>query len=195
MPGFVPFDSSTIPGLIQIKYPMRELVLGGARSGKSRYAEQQAYTFGRNVVYIATAEAHDTEMAHRIAIHQSRRPEYWGQAEEPLALADTLAEHAAPDRCLIVDCLTLWLTNLLISSDSNEERFRLERSALLETLPGLPGHIYLVSNEVGQGIVPTNALARRFVDEAGWLHQELASRCERVVFVTAGIPQVLKAVG
>lgn len=148
---------------------------------------------GLPVVYVATAEVRDAEMARRIALHQLRRPAHWKLAEEPFALAHTLTEQAAHDRCLIVDCLTLWLTNLLVSPDSSGARFVEERSALLETLPGLPGRILLVSNEVGQGIVPTNALARRFIDEAGWLHQDLAKLCERVVFITAGLPHVLKA--
>ena len=172
---------------------MRELVLGGARSGKSLYTEQQALACGLPVVYVATAEGRDAEMTRRIALHQSRRPAHWGLAEEPFALARILTEQAALDRCLIVDCLTLWLTNLLVSPDSSETRFKQERTALLDTLPGLPGRIFLVSNEVGQGIVPTNALARRFVDEAGWLHQELATLCDHVVFITAGLPLVLKS--
>jgi adenosylcobinamide kinase/adenosylcobinamide-phosphate guanylyltransferase len=171
---------------------MRELILGGARSGKSRYAEQRARDSALDVVYIATAEAGDGEMAQRIALHKAMRPADWRVVEEPLALAHALAEHAAEGRFLLVDCLTLWLSNYLVGPDVSEERFRRERAALLETLPGLPGRICLVSNEVGQGIVPVNPLARRFVDEAGWLHQDLASICERVVFVTAGLPQVLK---
>jgi adenosylcobinamide kinase/adenosylcobinamide-phosphate guanylyltransferase len=171
---------------------MRELILGGARSGKSRYAEQQAQDSALDVIYIATAEAGDGEMARRIALHKAMRPADWRVVEEPLALAHALAEHAAEGRCLLVDCLTLWFSNLLAGPDGSEDRFRRERAALLETLPGLPGRICLVSNEVGQGIVPMNPLARRFVDEAGWLHQDLASICERVVFVTAGLPQVLK---
>lgn len=171
---------------------MRELILGGARSGKSRYAEQRARESALDVVYIATAEVGDDEMAQRIARHRAQRPAHWRVVEEPLALARSLAEQAAPDRCLIVDCLTLWLSNHLAGPDGSDERFCRERSALLETLPGLPGQVYLVGNEVGQGIVPVNALARRFVDEAGWLHQDLAALCERVVFVVAGLPQILK---
>lgn len=168
---------------------MRELVLGGARSGKSRYAEQRAIQSSLEVVYIATAAAGDEEMEARIARHRERRPAAWFTVEEPLALAATLGAQAAPERCLIVDCLTLWLSNLLADGD---DRLQRERSALLQTLPTLPGHICLVSNEVGQGIVPINPLARRFVDEAGWLHQDLAGICERVVWVAAGLPQVLK---
>ena len=163
---------------------MRELILGGARSGKSRYAEQRALQSRLEVVYFATAGAEDDEMQRRIVHHRERRPADWALVEEPLALAAALEYHAAAGRCLLVDCLTLWLSNLLAAGD---ERLRNERGALLATLPGLPGRIVLVSNEVGQGVVP-----RRFVDEAGWLHQALAEYCEQVVFVTAGLAQTLK---
>jgi len=171
---------------------MRELVLGGARSGKSAYAERKARESGLEVVYIATAEAGDGEMAERIARHRARRPPEWSTVEAPFALADAMTREAAPARCLLVDCLTLWLTNLLAGAEGGAARLEIERAALLETLPGLPGRICLVGNEVGHGIVPVNALARRFVDEAGWLHQEIAARCERVVLVTAGLPHILK---
>ncbi|WP_228125051.1 bifunctional adenosylcobinamide kinase/adenosylcobinamide-phosphate guanylyltransferase [Candidatus Methylospira mobilis] len=168
---------------------MRELILGGARSGKSGYAEQRAQKSGLEVVYIATAEACDQEMGARIALHRQRRPADWLTLEEPLALADTLRAHAQAERCILIDCLTLWLSNLLTLG---EDRFKCEREALLRTLPSLPGQLLFVSNEVGQGIVPMNALARRFVDEAGYLHQDLAQLCERVTWVVAGLPQVLK---
>jgi len=165
------------------------LILGGARSGKSRYSENLALQSGLQVVYIATGWAGDEEMASRIAHHQAQRPNDWLTVEEPRALALALQSHAAADRFIIVDCLTLWLSNLLAEGDAC---FRLERQALLDILPSLPGTICLVSNEVGQGIVPLNPLARRFVDEAGWLHQDLARICERVVWVVAGLPQILK---
>ncbi|MBU8975518.1 bifunctional adenosylcobinamide kinase/adenosylcobinamide-phosphate guanylyltransferase [Lysobacter sp. MMG2] len=169
---------------------MRSLILGGARSGKSALAERLASQSGREVVYVATAQAHDAEMAERIAHHRARRPAHWRSVEAPLALAATLREHAHPQRCVLVDCLTLWMSNLLGSDD--EQRFVAERDALLEALPALPGEIVLVSNEVGLGIVPMGALTRRFVDEAGRLHQSLAARCERVLFVAAGLPLALK---
>jgi adenosylcobinamide kinase/adenosylcobinamide-phosphate guanylyltransferase len=169
---------------------MQQLILGGARSGKSALAERIAAASGNDVVYIATAQAFDDEMAVRIAHHRTQRPSHWGSVEEPLALAATLRVHAAPGRCLLVDCLTLWLSNLL--GDADASRFTRERDALLAVLPQLPGHVVLVSNEVGQGIVPLGELTRRFVDEAGRLHQALAMRCERVVFVVAGLPMVLK---
>lgn len=169
---------------------MRTLILGGARSGKSALAERLAADSGREVIYVATAQAHDDEMHDRIAHHRARRPGHWRSIEEPLALADTLRLHAREDCCLLVDCLTLWLSNLLI--DPQPARFERERDALLDGLPALPGELLLVSNEVGLGIVPMGALSRRFVDEAGRLHQSLATQCERVVFVTAGLPIALK---
>ncbi len=168
---------------------MRILILGGARSGKSRYAERLALESGKETVYIATGWAGDEEMSARIDRHREQRPQAWLTVEEPCALAKALQTHAAGNRCLIVDCLTLWLANLLEQGDG---RFQQERGALLDTLPNLPGTLCLVSNEVGLGIVPINPLARRFVDEAGWLHQDLAQLCERVVWVTAGLPQILK---
>jgi len=172
--------------------PMKELILGGARSGKSAYAERRARASGLRVVYIATAEAGDGEMTARIALHRARRPAEWSTVEAPLALAETLRREAKADRCLLVDCLTLWLSNLLAGPEGADERFEQEKTLLLEILPQLPGQIHLVSNEVGQGIVPMNTLARRFVDEAGLLHQALAQCCERVVLVTAGLPHILK---
>lgn len=168
----------------------KELILGGARSGKSALAEKLALESGLAVTYIATATAGDGEMSERIAHHRVRRPAAWQVVEEPVRLAAALAAHAAPERCLIVDCLTLWLNNLLATED--EALLHREQEALLETLPNLPGCIFLVSNEVGMGIVPLGELSRRFCDEAGRLHQDLARICDRVVFVVAGLPLVLK---
>ncbi|WNF48585.1 bifunctional adenosylcobinamide kinase/adenosylcobinamide-phosphate guanylyltransferase [Pseudomonas sp. SG20056] len=169
---------------------MHELILGGARSGKSRLAERLAAESGLAVTYIATSQPLDGEMNTRIQHHRERRPAHWGLVEEPLALARVLREQAAADKCLLVDCLTLWLTNLLMLEDSS--RLSAERDALLDCLSGLPGRILLVSNETGLGVVPLGELTRRYVDEAGWLHQALAERCERVVFTVAGLPMVLK---
>ncbi len=169
---------------------MIELILGGARSGKSRLAEQRAQASGLAVTYIATSQAHDAEMAERIRQHRERRPTDWGLVEEPLALARVLRREADSQRCLLVDCLTLWLTNLLL--DSDPQRLQHERQALLECLSELPGQVILVSNETGMGIVPLGELSRRYVDEAGWLHQDLAQRCERVSFCVAGLPMILK---
>lgn len=169
---------------------MRSLILGGARSGKSALAERLAHESGHPVTYIATAQAHDEEMAARIAHHRAGRPSYWACVEEPLALADALRAHASPGQCVLVDCLTLWLSNLLIAND--EALFEREREALLAVVPELTGQVLLVSNEVGLGVVPMGELSRRFVDEAGRLHQALAVRCERVLFVAAGLPLTLK---
>ena len=170
--------------------PYVELVLGGARSGKSRYAERRALADGRECIYIATAQAGDAEMAARIEHHRERRSGFAATIEEPLQLAAVIARQMRESRCLLVDCLTLWLTNLLLCGD--EMRLARERAALFEVLGAAHGHILLVSNEVGQGVVPADALSRRFVDESGRLHQELAAACDRVVFITAGLPQILK---
>lgn len=169
---------------------MRSLILGGARSGKSALAERMAAASAAEVIYVATAQALDAEMAARVAHHRACRPAHWQCLEEPLALADVLRAHAGPDRCVLVDCLTLWLSNLLGHGDA--ERFARERAALLDVLPALPGTVLLVSNEVGLGVVPMGELSRRFVDEAGRLHQALAAMCERVLFVAAGLPLALK---
>lgn len=169
---------------------MRTLILGGARSGKSALAERLAGESGRQVVYVATAQPRDEEMAERIAHHRARRPATWLAVEEPRQLAAVLQQHASADRCILVDCLTLWLSNLL--GDSDEHRFEHERHRLLDTLPALPGDVLMVSNEVGLGIVPLGALTRRFVDEAGRLHQAIAALSERTIFVAAGLPLVMK---
>lgn len=166
---------------------MAELILGGARSGKSRYAERRATESGLDVVYIATCQPRDAEMRERIERHRDQRPAHWALVEEPLALARVLREQAREDRCLLVDCLTLWLSNCLAV-----DRWGEMRAALLDTLPQLVADIVLVSNEVGQGVVPMGELNRRFVDESGRLHQDLASQCHRVTLVTAGLPLTLK---
>ena len=184
---------------------MPELILGGARSGKSRLAEKRAVVYealGMEVIYIATAEAHDAEMAERLAHHQSSRPAHWVTVEEPVKLADTLKAQAASDRCLIVDCITLWLSALVFKGRAGTQMasgnpidcalFAQERKAFLDVLPTLPGEIILVSNEIGAGVVPENRLARRFADEQGRLNQELAARCERVTLSVAGIPLALR---
>jgi adenosylcobinamide kinase/adenosylcobinamide-phosphate guanylyltransferase len=181
---------------------MIELILGGARSGKSALAERRALESGLAVTYIATGQAGDAEMARRIAHHRSRRPPHWTLVEEPLHLAATLVEHAAPDRCLLVDCLTLWLTNLLYAGSAARQAeagdevncplLAFETAALLDTLPQLPGRVILVSNEVGLGIVPLGAVTRLYVDDAGRLNQTVARIAQRVTFVAAGLPLELK---
>lgn len=169
---------------------MLQLILGGARSGKSRLAEKLASDSGLAVTYIATSQPLDGEMSARVAHHRERRPPEWALIEEPLELARVLRETARAERCLLVDCLTLWLTNLLMLD--SPERLAQEREALLDCLAALPGDIVLVSNETGMGVVPLGELTRRYVDEAGWLHQALAERCQRVVLTVAGLPLTLK---
>lgn len=178
------------------------LILGGARSGKSALAERLARESGKDVVYLATAHAGDGEMGERIAHHRARRPAHWPTVEESLGLAGVLRRECSAGRLVLVDCLTLWLTNLMLCGDaplpesgklSLPARFDQERAALLDVLDaGLPGELILVSNEVGMGIVPMGALSRRFADEAGWLNQEVAARAHRVILVAAGLPLVLK---
>lgn len=170
---------------------MIDLILGGARSGKSRLAEQLARASQREVVYIATAESRDGEMHSRIAHHRERRPAEWLTVEEPLHLAAAIRQHARHDNLILVDCLTLWLTNLLCHADPT--LFEREKAALMDALQTRP-NVILVSNETGLGVVPLGELTRRFVDEAGWLHQELASIADRVTLVVAGLPHILKSV-
>lgn len=181
---------------------MKELILGGARSGKSLLAEKRAAESGLRVVYLATAEARDGEMARRIAHHRERRPAAWGCAEETLHLAAKLQELAAADTCVLVDCLTLWLSNLLFAGQAARQAeageaincplFGNETAAFLECLPQLPGRIILVSNEVGWGIVPMHPVSRLFADEQGRLNQRVAAACEQVTLVAAGLPLLLK---
>lgn len=166
---------------------MKELILGGARSGKSRFAENRALASGKTPVYLATGWADDEEMSQRIALHQAQRGQEWLLAEEPVHLAQALLAMDGADRAIVVDCLTLWLSNCLHMSDWPQAKAR-----LLQVLPMLKADVYLVSNEVGSGIVPLGELPRQFVDESGWLHQELAELCERVTLVVAGLPLTLK---
>lgn len=169
------------------------LILGGARSGKSALAEQLARASGKAVTYIATAQVGDDEMAARIAHHQARRPAAWRLVECPLALGQILEQEAATDTLLLVDCLTLWLTNLMCQPQPPAAAALATCFAeLAEQLTALPGEVLLVSNEVGLGIVPMGALSRRFVDEAGRLNQLLAAHAQRVAFVAAGLPLWLK---
>ncbi len=168
--------------------PRCTLVLGGARSGKSVLAEALVLGTGLLPVYLATAEALDEEMEGRVAAHRARRGPAWRLVEEPLALALAIRRETGEDRAVLVDCLTLWLTNLLLRGQDVSGA----ASGLIEALAAADGPTVLVSNEVGQGIVPRNALARRFVDEAGRLHQRLAAVAGGVVLVTAGLPLWLK---
>ncbi len=173
---------------------MIELVLGGARSGKSKYAEQQAIKSAKQVIYIATAEARDAEMKLRIDRHQQDRPQSWHTVEEPVFLAKVINDHAQQNCCLLVDCLTLWLSNILFDKKGGVQQtiFDNETTALFESLSNFSGQIILVSNELGLGVIAMDKMTRRFVDEAGFLHQKIAALSDKVVLVTAGLPQVLK---
>ncbi|MEM1110503.1 MAG: bifunctional adenosylcobinamide kinase/adenosylcobinamide-phosphate guanylyltransferase [Pseudomonadota bacterium] len=163
------------------------LVLGGARSGKSRLAQGWAESSGMQLVYIATAAAGDGEMASRIARHRQDRDSRWRLAEEEQLLSECIAREQSPDTCLLVDCLTLWLSNCLHAGN-----WEAQRDALLELLPSVQGRLLFVSNETGLGVVPMGELSRRFVDESGLLHQRLAELCQRVTLVAAGLPLDLK---
>ncbi|MBF0443963.1 MAG: bifunctional adenosylcobinamide kinase/adenosylcobinamide-phosphate guanylyltransferase [Magnetococcales bacterium] len=168
-----------------------ELILGGARSGKSSLAEDLAKKTGLDVTYVATAQARDAEMQTRILQHKKRRPSHWQLVEEQLKLSSALATHAKDGRLLLVDCLTLWLSNILLQPDW-QQLWEKEKRDLLEIIPTLASPIILVANETGLGIVPMGELSRNFVDESGWLHQDLAKICDRVIFTVAGLPMVLK---
>lgn len=163
------------------------LVLGGARSGKSAYAEALVSALGDGL-YLATAEAGDAEMTARIRAHRDRRGDRWTTVEEPLDLSGSLSRHARPGRPILVDCLTLWLANLLGAGMDIDE----ETAHLVEGLAGLAGPVVLVANEVGLGIVPDTPLGRAFRDHAGRLNQRVAAVADRVVFIAAGLPLVLK---
>ncbi|WP_198078595.1 bifunctional adenosylcobinamide kinase/adenosylcobinamide-phosphate guanylyltransferase [Acinetobacter calcoaceticus] len=169
---------------------MLQLILGGARSGKSRLAEQTAIATQLAVTYVATAQALDPEMQSRIAHHQNQRPAHWSLVEEPLFLAKTLQKIDQPNQIILVDCLTLWLTNLLLLDDQNVQEFECEQ--LIDVLPKLQSEIILVSNETGLGVVPLGEISRRFVDEAGRLHQALGQIADKVMFCVAGFPMILK---
>ena len=172
-----------------MRLPPGTLVLGGARAGKSRYAEGLIDGSGAtSAVYIATAQAGDIEMATRIAAHRAQRSGTWHTVEEPLELADAVSANAQQGRPILVDCLTLWLSNLLGAGEDPDEA----TDHLLQAMSTAPCPVILVSNEVGLGIVPDNALAREFRDHAGRMHQRIAAAIERVVFVAAGLPMLLK---
>lgn len=162
-------------------------IIGGARSGKSRHAEELVTALPAPWTYIATAEAYDEEMRARIAEHRARRGEGWHTVDAPLDLAGALAEQPQ-GQPVLVDCLTLWLTNHMLA----EHDLEAERARLADVLASPRGPWFVVSNEVGQGIVPDNALARRFRDEAGWLNQKVAAMADTVLFMVAGLPMKVK---
>ncbi len=164
------------------------LVLGGARSGKSNFAESLARKTSFKRFYLATSQAFDHEMEDRIAKHQTSRGGDWQTIEEPLDIVHILEKEAASDRVILVDCLTLWISNLMMAEKDLEKAF----SLLCQGLETLKGPVIFVSNEVGQGIVPDNKMARDFRDHAGQLHQRIAAAANNVYFITAGLPQKLK---
>jgi adenosylcobinamide kinase/adenosylcobinamide-phosphate guanylyltransferase len=164
------------------------LILGGQRSGKSRHAETLVRTSGLVPVLIATATAGDDEMAARIESHRQSRGEGWTVIEEPLELADAIGAATRVDRAVLVDCLTLWLSNLVIA----ERPVEAATAELVAALGQAPGPVVLVSNEVGAGIMPDNSLARRFADAQGRLNQAVAAEADAVVLMVAGLPLAIK---
>ena len=193
------------------------LILGGARSGKSGYAEKLAINSGKERIYIATAKVLDDEMKQRVSRHKKdRASSAWTTVEEPLALAKSLKKWAKPDSIILVDCLTMWITNLLseeeIKEETNEEahpptftssksggvclaRLHKEVEELLVCINTLPCDVIFVSNEVSMGIIPMGELTRQYVDEAGRLHQQLAQQVENVILMVAGLPHKIKTNG
>ena len=171
---------------------MKHLILGGVKSGKSRRAEQLAkdWAAGRSgkVVYIATARAYDDEFGERIKRHQAQRPAHWETLEAPLEVARLLNQYSGTQCCVLLECLTLWLSNILC----DDLDLSLYIEPLCEAVERYEGELIIVSNETGMGIIPENALARRFGDEAGILHQRLATVCDDVTLVVAGLPLSLK---
>jgi adenosylcobinamide kinase/adenosylcobinamide-phosphate guanylyltransferase len=173
-----------MPGADRPCLPLVTLVLGGARSGKSRYAEQLVEHAAASGTYCATAEAGD----ERIAAHRARRGPFWRTIETPLELGPAIAAAATSERPVVVDCLTLWLSNLLMADRQPD----FEAGELCRTLRNTTGPVVLVANEVGMGLVPETPLGRNFRDAAGRLNQNVAALADRVVFVAAGLPLVLK---
>jgi adenosylcobinamide kinase/adenosylcobinamide-phosphate guanylyltransferase len=181
-----------------------ELILGGQKSGKSRRAEQLAAAWlagaGRRAVFIATAQPWDVEMVERIARHQSDRAERVPgmlTVEEPLRLAEAIAQHSAADTLVVVDCLTLWLTNLRMPAEFTENQPpahipSAQVAIVLEAISAAPGPLVLVGNEIGLGVIPMGREVRAFVDALGTLNQQVAQRCQRVTLMAAGLPLTLK---
>jgi adenosylcobinamide kinase/adenosylcobinamide-phosphate guanylyltransferase len=171
-----------------VNAPSHVLVVGGQRSGKSRFAEDLVVRSGHRPVYVATATAGDSEMADRIAKHRQRRGEGWTTVEAPLALPSAITKETSAGVAVLVDCLTLWLANLIAA----EREVEWETAALVAALAAAAGPVVLVSNEVGSGIIPDNPLARRYADALGVLNQAVAAEVDRVVFVAAGQPVLVK---
>ncbi len=174
---------------------MKQLILGGARSGKSAYAESQALSLLEqkpecevlSLISVATATSGDSETEARIEHHRQQRNDRWQLVEEPLDLSSVILQYNSSTDCLLIDCMTLWLTNALLNDCWSEVK-----NNFLSALQKSQASIFIVSNEVGSGVVPLGELSRQFVDESGWLHQELARYCDQVTLVVAGLPLALK---
>lgn len=168
------------------------LILGGVKSGKSREAERLATNSKLDVTVLATARADDAEMRNRIAMHQSSRPANWGLIEEPVAIGKALQQscQSTAPQCVILDCLTLWMTQIIELPD---DLFNAERESLLNAMDCINGELVIVSNESGLGVTPIGNLSRRYLDEIGLLHQTMASKADRVLFMIAGLAQELKS--
>jgi adenosylcobinamide kinase/adenosylcobinamide-phosphate guanylyltransferase len=173
---------------MSIHFTKSQLILGGARSGKSGFAQRQAESLPGELIYVATAQALDVEMVDRIVRHRAERGARWQTVEVPLDLAGAIETKSRPGNVLLVDCLTLWVSNLMIAESDLAQAI----SRLTSALAKAPGKIVFVSNEVGLGIVPENALARRFRDVAGEVNQAVARSVDSVVFFAAGLPMVMK---
>jgi len=169
---------------------LKTFILGGVKSGKSRYAEQIAQASPFPVTIIATAMAHDDEMSKRIARHKADRPTHWSLIEEPIALGAAIDSACVSGQCVLVDCLTLWLTQVLMQED--EAVLASETQALRKAVDQASGELIIISNENSMGIVPLGELTRRYCDEAGLLHQHIASQCDRAILTVAGLPVMLK---
>ena len=169
---------------------MNTLILGGVRSGKSRLAETLALASKRSVTYIATASGDDASMTARIALHRERRPAQWGNVEEKINLAKVIEANSAVDTCLLIDCLSLWMTNLLMAED--DALLSAQTEAFLDSLESTNAEIIMVSSESGMGVIPMGELSRRYCDLIGGLHQQIAAASERVILTVAGIPHALK---
>jgi len=168
----------------------KTLVLGGVKSGKSLLAEQLASQTESEIIYIATATAGDKAMQQRIEAHKKQRPSQWLTVEAPIQLAKAIEQHSLPSNCILVDCLTLWLTNLLMADDN--DLLEQEIEALITTFSTMSGKIILVSNETNMGVMPLGELSRQYCDQIGILHQRIASLADRVILTVAGLPHVLK---
>jgi len=169
---------------------MKQLIIGACRSGKSTYAENCAISLNKKRVYIATAEALDAEMQTRILRHQTDRDVTWELCETPVQLADAVSRYDDPDSCILIDCLTLWLSNCLLSDDP--ALWKSEQEKFIISLKMARSDVLMVGNEVGSGIIPMGKINRTFVDENGRLHQRLAEICDKVTYIVAGLPHTLK---